>query len=213
LALSVPSRSLAPARTRAFGLGVALAAHLAIFAGLVLAIQIPRLVEPAPIQFSLVPPLAPETAPRPNRPTPPPRREEAAPTPRAARIFGPEATAPLALPAAPPDAVTRERLLAAPFIPHEPVREGLRTSSGCADADWLKLTLAERDACRQRNHALGADAPTYAVGPSDPVERAYLDRQVGKNAKRQREFEAPPTRPMTPCADSRFSNLGFSCLP
>ncbi|MDR3510297.1 MAG: hypothetical protein P4L73_01565 [Caulobacteraceae bacterium] len=201
----------ARARARAFSIGTAVAVHLAIATGLILAIQIPHMVEPPAIQVRLVPPFR-IRAPAPAKPPPARPRQERPIAPRAARQVGPEVVAPLSIPAAPPDTVTRERLLAAPFAPHDHVREGLRTSGGCTDADWLKLSPAEREACRKRNHDLGTGAPTYAVGPSDPVHRAFLDKQAAKNEKRWRELEAPPTHPLVPCT-GRMSNLGFSCTP
>lgn len=202
----------ARARTTAVGVTVAVAVHLAILTGLILSIEIPRLAEPPPMRVSLIAPVAfmpPRHAP------PPPRaaRKTLRPiAPRLSRIVGPEKTAPLPIPAAPPDAATRERLLAAPFVEHGTVREGLRTTAGCADADWLKLSPAEQAACRQRAHDLGAGAETYAVGPADPAHRAFLDKQAARNDARRRALEAPPTHPMAPC-EGRMSNLGFSCLP
>jgi len=209
LADSAPIRHGAPIRTRAFSLGAAIAAHVAFFAALVLTVEVPRLIEPRAIEVSLVSALPVETTPRPSRPRPP--RTERAIAPRAGRQVGPAQIPPLPIPAAPPDAISRARLFSAPFAPHEPVREGLRATSGCAEADWLKLTPAERDKCRQRNHDLGAGAPVYAVGPSDPVKRAYLDKQAAKNEARRRGLEGPPSPPLVGCADNRFSNLGFSC--
>lgn len=199
-------------RTVVIGVAAAVAAHLAILTGLVLAIQIPRLVEPPPIQVSLVPAWRIAPARRPPPPPPPQARRLRDIAPRAARIVGPEAVKPLAIPAAPPDAATRERLLAAPFVPHDKVREGLRTSGGCEDADWLKLSPAEQAACRKRDRDLGAGAPTYAVGPSDPAHRAFLDKQAAKNEAHRRAMEAPPSHPMVTCG-GRMSNLGFSCVP
>jgi hypothetical protein len=193
---------------------VAVGVHVAILAGLVVSIEIPRL-PPAPvIRVSLVPAWRVEE-PRPPAPKPPPpSRPERDLAPRPARIVGPEAVQPLHIPPAPLDAASRAGLLAAPFAPHEPIREGLRAAGGCTEADWLKLSPAERDKCRQRDHDLGVGAPVYAVGPSDPSKRAFLDKQAAKNEARRRALEGPPTPGMTGCADSsRFSNLGFSCIP
>jgi hypothetical protein len=208
-----PRHRKASARTKAFGVAVAVIAHLAVLTALVLAIEIPRLPQAPAIQVSLVP--AWRVLPHaPPKPPPPPPRPERAIAPRPARLVGPETPPPLSIPAGPPDAAARGRLLAAPFItPHEPVRDSLRTAGGCTEADWLKLSEAERDKCRQRAHALGAGAPTYAVGPSDPSKRAFLDKQAARNEARRRSLEAPPTPAMTGCPDSRFSNLGFSCVP
>jgi hypothetical protein len=195
--------------TRAIGLAVAVGAHVALFTALVLSVTVPRLIEPPAIQVSLVPAFPLQAKPRLGRP-PPPRTERTI-APRLGKLVGPAPIPPLPIPAAPPDAVTRERLLSAPFAPHEPVREGLRTSGGCTDADFLKLSPAERDKCRQRNHDLGAGAPTYAVGPSDPRKRAYLDKQAARNEAHRLRMEAPPSPPMAGCEDNRMSNLGFSC--
>jgi hypothetical protein len=213
MADTISIRHGAPARDRLIGLGVAFAAHLAILAGFILAIQIPRLTEPPAIEVSLVPAFPAETEAPHRRAPPPPPRPERAVAPRQVRLVGPEVVTPLPIPAAPPDAAARARLFAAPFVPHEPVREGLRSTTGCTEADLLKLSPGEREACRKRNHDLGAGAPVYAVGPSDPVKRAYLDKQAAKNEARRRMLEAPPTPAMKGCADSRFSNLGFSCTP
>ncbi len=205
-------RQRAPARTRAIGLGVAIAAHVALFTVLVLSIAIPRLIDPPAIEVSLVPAFPVEAKAPAKRPPPIPRQAERAIAPRASVPTGPAQIPALPIPAAPPDTAARARLFAAPFTPHEPVREGLRTSGGCADADFLKLSPEERDKCRQRNQDLGANAPSYAVGPADPRKRAYLEKQVAKNEKHRLDMEAPPSAPMTGCpADSRFSNLGFSC--
>jgi hypothetical protein len=210
LADTVPIRQTARAGTRAFGLSVAVVIHLAVLAGLVLAIRIPHMAEAPAIHVSLVPAWRIERKPEPKAPPPPPERTIA---PRAARITGPEVVQPLAIPAAPPDAAARARLLAAPFAPHEPVRDTLRATAGCAETDWLKLSPAERETCRQRAHTLGLGAPVYAVGPSDPAKRAFLDKQAARNEAHRRALEAPPTPAMVGCADSRFSNLGFSCVP
>jgi hypothetical protein len=207
-------RQKAPGRARAIGLGVAIAAHVVVFAALVLTVTVPHLIEPPAIQVSLVPAFPVETRAlaRPKSAPPPPRTEREV-APRPGRLVGPEKVTPLPIPAAPPDAATRERLMAAPLAPsREPVREGLRTTGGCADADFLKLAPSEREKCRQRNHDLGIGAPTYAVGPSDPKKRAFLDKQAAKNEAHRLRMEAPPSPPMAGCGgDSRFANLGFSC--
>lgn len=212
-----PLRQAIPARTRAFGFGVAILAHVLILAGLVAAVRIPQLAEAPPIQVTLVPPLAiPSITPKARPAPPPPERVERAIQPRAAKIIGPEAPRPLPIPATPPDAAARARLLNAPFAakPQEPVTQGLRTSVGCTESDFLKLSPAEQEVCRKRARALGANAPTYAVGPSDPRKRAFLDKQAAKVDARRRELEGPPTPGMTGCPpDSRFGNLGFSCPP
>lgn len=199
-------------RITAFGVAVAIGAHLLILAGLVLSIEIPRLAEPPPMRVSLVAPIMLAPPRRPPAPPKPQHKTLVPVAPRQARIVGPEQPAPLAIPAAPPDAATRERLLAAPFAEHGTVREGLRTTAGCSDSDWLKLSPAEQAACRQRAHEQGAGAPAYAVGPSDAAHRAFLDKQAAKNEARREALEAPPTHPMSLC-EGRMSNLGFSCPP
>jgi hypothetical protein len=198
------------ARPAAVGVTIAIAAHVAILTGLILAVEIPRLPPAPAMQVSLVP--AFKIAPARRAPPAHRRVVERPIAPRAAAIVGPERPATLPIPAAPPDAQTREKLLSAPFVEHGAVREGLRTTAGCADADWLKLTPAEQEACRQRAHALGQGAGVYAVGPSSPSQRAFLDKQAARNEKRQRALEAPPTHPMSTC-EGRMSNLGFSCVP
>lgn len=207
-------RLKAPGRTRAIGVGVAVVAHAAFFAALVLTVTVPRLIEPPAIQVSLVPAFPVEAPARARpKPIPPPPRTEREIAPRPGRLVGPEQVTPLPIPAAPPDAATRERLMAAPLATaREPVREGLRTSGGCTDADFLKLSPSERAKCRQRAHDLGVGAPAYAVGPSDPKKRAWLDQQAAKNEAHRLRMEAPPSPPMGGCGgDSRFANLGFSC--
>jgi hypothetical protein len=198
-----------PPRTRAISLGAAVLAHILLGLGFVLAIQIPRLVAPPPVQVSLVPPI-PEIAPaRPRRAAPPPRAVEKAPppAPRYAPSIGPAQIPPLPIPAAPPDKATRDRLFSAPFKPHD-AREALRAATGCQDPD--KLSPDERDACRKINHDRGANAPTYAVGPSDPKKKAFLDKQAAKNEAHRKAMEAPGEHPMQAC-DGPMSNLGFSC--
>jgi hypothetical protein len=215
LADTVPLRQTAPARTRAFGLGVAILTHVLILAGLVAAVRIPLVPDSPAIQVSLVPPFRLTPAPPPKA-APPERVEPREIQPRVAKIVGPERVRPLPIPAAPPDAAARARLLSAPFAakPHEAVSQGLRTTVGCTDGDFLKLSPAEQEACRKRNHILGADAPTYAVGPSDHRKRAWLDKQAAKVDAHRRDLEGPPTPGMTGCPpDSRFGNLGFSCPP
>jgi hypothetical protein len=205
-----------PVRTRALSLGVVIAGHVLLAIGLVLAVQIPHLIAPPPIQVSLVPALPLPMQPRAvrPRPAPPPSRPQPRVAPRLGKIVGPENPTPLAIPAAPVDAEARARLLAAPFAPKEGAARGLRTTGGCDDADEMKLTGEERERCRQRTHDLRADAPVYAVGPSDPKKRAYLDAQAAKNEAHRLRMEAPPSPPTVGCAtDSRFSNLGFSCVP
>jgi hypothetical protein len=179
-----------PARRVAFGVGVALALHLAVGLGLILAIQIPRLIEPPPVVVSLVPPFAAPASPRPARKAPPPRLAPEV-APRLARPVGPAQIPPLPIPAAPTDANARARLFAAPFVPQERVRVGLRTTTGCPDSDVLNLSPEEQEACRKRAHDLRAGAPVYAVGPSDPGKRARLDRQAARNEKEQRRREDP----------------------
>jgi hypothetical protein len=211
-----PIRQKTPRRNRAIGLGVAIAAHTALFAALVLTLTVPHLIEPPAIQVSLVPAFPLDTRPRPKHAPPPPKTEPAI-APRAGRLVGPEKIAPLPIPPVPVDEATRERLMSAPLSPsrepvREPVREGLRTTGGCTDADFLKLSPSERDKCRQRNHQLGVGAPTYAIGPSDPKKRAYLEKQAAKNESHRLSMEAPPSPPMAGCGgDSRFANLGLSC--
>lgn len=213
MADTFPLHQPTPARTRAFGLGVAVLAHIALLAGLVAAVRIPQLVDGPAIQVTLVAP--PRLMPAPKIKPVAPEQVERTIQPRPAKITGPEPVQPLPIPAAPPDAAARARLLDAPFqASREPVREGLRTTTGCTDADFQKLSPSERETCRQRNHALGANAPTYAVGPSNPSQRAYLDKQAAKVDAHRREMEGPPTPGMTGCPpDSRFGNLGFSCPP
>ncbi len=220
MADTYPSRQTAPIRSRAFGFGVAVLAHILILAGLVAAVRIPQLTELPAIQVSLVPPVFIPTITPKARPgvaaAAPVEHVEHTIQPRAAKITGPEAPAPLPIPATPPDAAARARLLSAPFAakPHEAVSQGLRTGVGCTEDDFLKLSPAEQEACRKRNHALGANAPSYAVGPSDHKKRAWLDKQAAKVDARRRELEGPPTPGMTGCPpDSRFGNLGFSCPP
>lgn len=203
-------------RTRALSLGVVIVGHVLLAIGLVLAVQIPHLIAPPPIEVSLVPPLPLPAPPRaaPARPAPSPSRPQPQIAPRLGRIVGPERPAPLPIPAAPVDAEARARLLAAPFAPKEGAARGLRTTGGCDDADEMKLTGEEREKCRQHTHDLRANAPVYAVGPSDPKKRAYLDAQAAKNEAHRKAMEAPPSPPTVGCAtDSRFSNLGFSCVP
>jgi hypothetical protein len=204
-------RQPSPEGARAISLGVAIALHLALAAGLIFAIQIPRLVEPPVVQVSLVPPIPTEIAPR-ARPAPPQHVVERPLAPRPGRIVGPAPIPPLPIPAAPPSAATREKLLQAPFAHHEPLSDSLRTTAGCPDADALNLTPAERAACAKRARALGAGAPTYAVGPSDAKKRARLDAEAAKNEARKKELEAPGTHPMQACVGPG-SNFGFSCTP
>jgi hypothetical protein len=209
-------RQRVPTRTRALSLSGVIAGHIVLAIGLVLAIQIPHLVEPPPIQVSLVPPLPLATAPRIVRPkpAPPPTRPERQIAPRLGKIVGPEKVEPLNLPAAPVDAQARARLMAAPFAPQDATVQSLRTTGGCTDADALTLTGAERERCSQHTHDLRANAPVYAVGPADPKKRAYLDAQAAKNEAHRLKMEAPPSPPTVGCpTDSRFSNLGFSCVP
>ena len=205
-----------PARTRALSLGGVIAGHVLLAIGLVLAVQIPHLIEPPVVQVSLVPAFSLPPQPRAARPkperSPPPTAPQIAP--RLGKIVGPEKVAPLVIPAAPIDAEARARLLAAPFAPKDGVTQGLRATGGCDDADEMKLTGAERERCRQHTHDLRANAPVYAVGPADPKKRAYLDAQAAKNEAHRLRMEAPPPPPTVGCAtDSRFSNLGFSCVP
>jgi len=199
-------------RITALGVAIAVGAHVLILAGLILSIEIPRLAEPPPMRVSLVAPFRLVPPRRPPAPPKPLHRTLVPIAPRLGRVVGPEQTQTLAIPAAPPDAATRERLLAAPFAEHGTVREDLRTTAGCSESDWLKLSPAEQAACRQRARSLGAGAPVYAVGPSDPAHRAFLDKQAAKNEAREQALEAPPTHPMSLC-EGRMSNLGFSCPP
>jgi hypothetical protein len=208
-----PIQPKGKARRRTIGVVVAVAVHVALFAGLIVSIVIPRLPTAPEIQVSLIPAWRVEPRPARKPPTPPPPKHEREIAPRAAKIVGPEPVTPLPIAPAPPDAATRERLLAAPFAQRGSVGQALRAATGCAEADWLKLSPAERAACRQRAHDQGAGAPIYAVGPSDPSQRLYLDRQAAKNEKRRLQLEAPPTAPMVACSQGRWQNLGFSCPP
>jgi hypothetical protein len=197
-------------RTRAASLGAAILAHLALAAGLVLAIQAPKLFEPPVVQVSLVPPIPTEIAPaRPRRTALPPPPQNTPPiAPRQGKLVGPAQIPPLPIPAAPPDTATRDRLFSAPFKPHDALRDSLRAGTGCQNTD--KLTPDERSACRKHEHDLGANAPTYDVGPSDPEKRAYLDKQAAKNEAHRKAMEAPGQHPMEACTGP-MSNLGFSC--
>lgn len=197
------------ARRHAFGGAGAVVLNGAVIAALTLSIAIPRLVEPPAMTVSLVRPFAlaaPRRAevPRSNAASPPRAH------PRAAAIVGPERPAPSPLAPSPADArALDDAVIARPG----PLSEGLRTGPGCADPDGLGLTPDEREACRKHLRALRAGAPTYAVGPSDPAKRLFLDRQAEHNAKRRRELEGPPSHPMGTCEQGRWQNLGFSCPP
>jgi hypothetical protein len=56
-------------------------------------------------------------------------------------------------------------------------RAALRASAGCAHADAMGLTKAERDRCAERQLAWGKGAPAIQT-PMDPDKRAYFDAVV-----------------------------------
>ncbi|NBB14628.1 hypothetical protein GVN21_04540 [Caulobacter sp. SLTY] len=92
-----------------------------------------------------------------------------------------------------PGANDIQRRAAAPFIDDSPdARRVLRGTYGCAYADDLDLTPAEREDCRKRY----ADRPAPPVGLATPGDkRSRWDRQAAKQ-RADREWRENPTVPV-----------------
>jgi hypothetical protein len=180
---------------------VSVLAHGLVF--LLLGLDSPGLRAPSPVdveafELSLV---APDLQPRPLPAGQPrigePGRQVIAPP----AYVPPSATLPSPVPAPSPDlgeampgANDIQRRAAAPFVDDSPgARRILRGTFGCAYADDLKLTPAEREDCRKR-YADRPDPPQMGLAtPGD--KRSRWDRQSAKQ-RADREWRENPTVPV-----------------
>lgn len=141
----------------------------------------PTLVEPRSVVVSLLspaPPATPDTPPTPRRPP----RPAAAPTERPATVTP---VPRLAVPAiaggpapitAPPGFVSR----GTPTGGGEALRQAARQGGGCNQADVLKLSKAEREACNEALGAKNKNGPAlYAA--IDPDKKAAFDGDCKKD--------------------------------
>jgi hypothetical protein len=90
-------------------------------------------------------------------------------------------TSPTTTPAAPTLAQTPQGGAPSAGANAEGLRLALRSSLGCMDADFLRLTPSERDRCRERTQNLGAGRPTYGPEPANPNEARALERAARCN--------------------------------
>ncbi|HYE46921.1 MAG TPA: hypothetical protein VEA44_14255 [Caulobacter sp.] len=147
--------------------------------------------------------LAPDFQPRPVQAGPPglPRLGDPGPRVDAPPVHLPPAAAlPSPIPAPSPEdgraipgANELQRRAAAPFVDQSPeARRILRSTYGCAYADDLKLTPAEREDCEKRY----AGRPAPPMGLATPGDkRSRWDRQAARQ-RADRAYRENPTVPV-----------------